>query len=66
MSELNDEVVSASGVYFKISKVQILFLYPDMDLSLLDFLKVMWDGALVDEETMASPKIPTPVEGTHG
>lgn len=37
-----------------------------MDLGLIEFLKVVRYGMLVDEETMSSPKSIAPIEGTHG
>lgn len=64
VSELTDEDVSASDVYFEHANEQVLFLYPNLDLNLPDFLKVVQDGALVDEETFASPKSPASVEET--
>lgn len=64
--ELTDEVVSASGVYFKCSKEQVPFLYPNLDFSLLDFQKVMREGGLVDEETMSYTKNHASIEENHG
>lgn len=54
--ELTNQVLSTSDVKFKCNKERIVFLYPNLDLSLLDFLKAMRDGVLVDEETMASSR----------
>lgn len=64
VSELTDEDVSASDVYFEHANEQVLFLYPNLDLNLPGFLKVVQDGALVDEETFASPKSPASIEET--
>lgn len=62
MSNLTKEMVSTFGVYFEHSKEGILFLYPKLDLSQTDFLKVVHGG-----KTMASlePKCPTPIENNH-
>lgn len=57
VSELTDEVVSTSNVYLECTKEKALFLYPNMDLSPLDFLKVVRSGELVDEEAMVFPKL---------
>lgn len=47
-SEITSEVVYAYGVYFDRTKEKVLFRLLDLDLSLLDFLKVVQDGVLVD------------------
>ena len=44
VSKLTNEVVSTSDVYFKCAKEQVSFLYPNMDLSQIDFLKVVYGG----------------------
>lgn len=67
MLELTDEGVSIFGIYFKHSKDNILFLYPQLDLRKMDFFKVVCNGQLVDEETMPSlePKESTPAKDTQ-
>lgn len=64
MFELTDQVVSIFGIYFKHSKDNILFLYPQLDLRKMDFFKVVCNGQLVDEETVPSsePKESTPAK----
>ncbi|KAI5430909.1 hypothetical protein KIW84_035159 [Lathyrus oleraceus] len=54
VSDLKDEVLSAAGVYFEWSKEQVLFLYPNLDLSPLDPFKAVKGGAIVDEESTTS------------
>ncbi|CAI8612569.1 unnamed protein product [Vicia faba] len=66
VSELISDVVSASDVYFEHAKEQVLFLYPNLDLSLLEFLKVVRDSDFLDEDTLSSPKIPTPIDKNYG
>lgn len=48
MLKFNDEAVSTFGVYFKHANEHILLLYPNMDLSPMDFLKVVYGRQLVD------------------
>jgi len=56
LSDAKDEVegckmamVSQFEEGFDRAKVQVAFLYPDLDLSALDSLKIVQDGELVDE-----------------
>jgi len=56
LSDVKDEVegckmamVSQFEEGFDRAKVQVAFLYPDLDLSALDSLKIVQDGELVDE-----------------
>lgn len=58
--ELTNEGLYTSGVYFEISKEEFLFLYLDLDLSFMEFLKVVHGGNLVDEEAVAPQKIGNP------
>lgn len=53
-SKLTGEVVSNSGFYFERAKKQVSFLYSQLDLSMMDFFKVVCDGQLVDKEMAAS------------
>lgn len=53
VSNLADELVLTSSVYFERTRGQITFLYPLLDLSKLDFLKVICNGQLVDDETVS-------------
>lgn len=57
--------MSTSSIYFKHAKEQVLYLYPGLDLSLMNFLKVVRDSVLVDNDILASPKSLTHIEGTH-
>lgn len=57
MSELTDEVVPISNVYFESANEHIIFLYPDLDLSPMDFLKVICGGKMVEEDVVASPEL---------
>lgn len=65
--ELTDEVMSTYGVYFERFKEKIYLLCPTLNLSQMDFLKVVCDGELVDEEatTPLEPKNSAPDEDTH-
>lgn len=57
MSELTDEVLSTSDVYFKCAKECIHFLYLDLDLFPMGFIKVFLGGKLVDEDVVAALKL---------
>lgn len=67
ISKLTDEGVSSSGVYFECVKEKVSFLYPNLDLSQMEFLKNFHGGKLVDEEAMASLEVTGPalIEDTH-
>lgn len=67
VSKLNNEVVYTSDIYFERAKEQVSFLYPNLDLSQMEFLKVIYDGQLVDEEAEAfqEPKKYAPNKKTH-
>lgn len=54
VSELNDELVSTSSVYFEWAKNPFFLFYRELDMSKLYFLQAVKDGKLVDEEVMAS------------
>lgn len=58
-------MLSISGIYFECANEQIRFLYPNTDLSQMDFLKVVWGGGLVDKERLANSKSLTLIEDTH-
>lgn len=64
--DLTKETMSTSSVYFERTKEKIHFLYPNLDLIQMDFLKYVWGSELVDEDTISSRKIPTPTKDTHG
>lgn len=66
--ELIDEVVSSSNIYSECPKKHVSFLYPNLDLSQMDLLKVVCGGQLVDEEVFASwyPKSISRIEDTQG
>lgn len=66
MFDLTEETMSTSGVYFERTKEEIHFLYPNLGLIQMDFLKYVWGSELVDEDIIASRKIPTPIKDTHG
>ncbi|CAI8615307.1 unnamed protein product [Vicia faba] len=53
-------------LYFKLSKKQISFLFPNLYISQMDFLKFVYVGYLVDEKAVAyvEPKSPAPIENT--
>lgn len=55
-----------SDVYFKCANEKILFLYPNLYLSQMDFLKAFYGCELVDEETMASLKSSAHIRDTQG
>ncbi|KAL5098732.1 hypothetical protein RYX36_003059 [Vicia faba] len=57
--DLTDELVPVVSVYFKRAKEEVIFLYPPLDLSLLDPFKVVKGGVMVDEEVM-TPHEPKP------
>lgn len=65
MSNLSDEKMCTYGVNFECTVEHIFFLYPNLDLSQIDFLKIVYGRDLVDEETVAFHKIPSPIEDTH-
>lgn len=46
--------MSTSGIYYEWEKEQVSFFYPQLDLGKLDFLKVVYNGQLVDDETVGS------------
>lgn len=64
--DLTEETMSTSGVYFERTKEKIHFLYPNLDLIQMDFIKDVWGSELVDEDTIASRKFPTPIKDTNG
>lgn len=68
MSNLTDEPVSTSGVYFEWEKEYVSFFYPKLDLSKLYFLKVVCNGELLDNEEVApsEPKGPSFSKDTRG
>lgn len=53
VSELIDELVSIGGVYFQQAKDRVSLFYPKLDLGKLDFLQVVCDNQLVDEDMVA-------------
>lgn len=56
MSDIIDKVMSISDFYFVRSRENILFFYPNMDLSPMNFLKVVHGGKLMDMEEVVSPE----------
>lgn len=50
VSQLKDEVVVTFIHHFEKARRQVVFLYPNLDLSLMDLFEVIQDGQLVDEE----------------
>lgn len=66
VSELNDELVSTSSVYFERAKNPFFLFYRELDMSKLYFLQAVKDGKLVDEEVMTSlePKGSVPASDT--
>lgn len=42
--ELKVEMVDTYGTYFGCAKVRVSFLYPTLDLSMMDIFKVICDG----------------------
>lgn len=60
VSDLTDEGVSTYGVYFKCAKEQTFFLYPNMDLSHVEFLKVVHGNKLVGEKVVVSLELENP------
>ncbi|CAI8589380.1 unnamed protein product [Vicia faba] len=59
VSDLTDELVPVVSVSFKRAKEEVIFLYPPLDLSLLDPFKVVKGGVMVDEE-VTTPHEPEP------
>ncbi|CAI8599548.1 unnamed protein product [Vicia faba] len=58
--ELTEKAVSTSGVYFERVMEHVLFLYPNLGLSPVNFLKVVGGDKLVDEEVIVSLKLRNP------
>lgn len=54
MLDLTDEEMCTTGIYLKQTKEKILFLYHNLNLSQMNFLKVLCVFQLVDEEAVAS------------
>lgn len=61
VSDLIDEAVSTSGIYFERAKEQVIFLYPGLDLSPMKFLKVICSIKFVDVKATTSPDLQDPV-----
>lgn len=49
VSLLKDEVVEISIHHFEREKRQVTFIYPDLDLSLMDPFQVIQEDQLVDD-----------------
>lgn len=60
MSDLIDEAVSTSSIYFKHAKEQVIFLYPGLDLSPIKFLKVIRSVKFMDVKATTSPDLQDP------
>lgn len=56
VSNLTDKAMSISDFYFVRSRENILFFYHNMDLSPMNFLKVVHGSKLVDMEELVSPE----------
>lgn len=50
ISQLKDEVVATFAHHFHKARRHVVFVYSDLDLSLMDPFQVVRDGHLVDEE----------------
>lgn len=62
--EITSKLVSTSNVYFEWEIEYLSFFCPKLDFIKLDFLTVMYDSQLVDEDTMAplEPKASAPAK----
>lgn len=57
ISDLTNEVVSAADVSFEWAKGKVLFLYPTLDMVLLDPFKFVKGGVMVDKEKTTFPEL---------
>lgn len=66
VSDLNDDLLATFGIYFEWVREHVSFFYLQLNLSKLDFLKVICVGHLVDDEVASlEPKGSSPSWGAQ-
>lgn len=63
LDDAQDEVIDVVDKAFNIANEKVYHLYPNLELSELNLVKVIKDGQLVDEDDTLDQERASPIEG---